>query len=733
MPRIPNYTDDAGVQLNLPLIDGVASRVSNDTARLGLQMAERRGNDWLRVSELANAIAIRRQAQRNSAEVSNAIAQATMQMDEIRNTQLDRKGLDAEGRPATEDMGEVLSAVDAYSQNVSSVQEKIRNNLLNDVQKQKFDEWYRSRYTSDMDTVARHQQQQLDLATENGTVALLNSAHDSAFSSMLRGDYDTAENIFSSNLPVYGTTKAMQGQPEEYIKQQYNNTVFATIKDATDSLTKDGKSADAQALVQRFGGYLTAKQKDELRGIVAPAVAKTQAKDFVKSVVSYNPDGTINLAAARNAIHAQAAARGSVEGFDFSGMTERQQEVFNAALAEAQRRGYANPTLALAHLIIETGWDVDSAAANANNFGGISTDTPTKLKRPENEGGYYVDYTEAGVQGGMSALFDLLDRYGLKDAKTIDEWDEKLMNNPDAPGKYYAEYNPDTGEYARPGRRNTHRGVVDILTSNYGVKGQGRPDEKFEKEALAALDELYRDNQIQLQQRAKERNETLLRDIASGGIVTMSDAYKWVEKNCTSEMEKVSSIHTFKDAKGLLDAADKEQEQLALTKAFEDIAAGKITSADELNNYPISQKGKDAIKKAYFNQAMSWAKLPGVDGLLSDASKQMAPSDFQGQAKFVLMEAVSNDIQERQRNNPTYVPGQWEVMSIIKKQASNIMVKQKEGDYLFWQSEYETKYPRAALVALGDGAEPIDDVRVRDKNGIVWVYDAKAQNFMIEE
>lgn len=731
MPRIPNYTDDAGVQLNLPLIDGVSSRLSNETARLGAQMAERRGNDWLRVSELANAIAIRQQALRNSAEVSNAIAVATIELDNARNAQLERKGLDATGRPATEDGAEVLSATDTYGQSAASIQEKIRNNLLNDVQKRKFDEWYRNRYTSDLDTVARHQTQQLNAAVENSSQTLLKSAEDSMYAAMTRGDFETAENTFNSNYDIFASVQRMKGQPEEYVQQEYNGKLFTTAKAAIDQCVKNGNSEAGGRIADYFGKYLTQQQKDELRGTIRPGIVKDTADKFVRDNLVKNKDGSINLAETLKLIEAEADSRGAKSTFDTSGMTERQQEVIPAIIKVANERGY-DPALLLSHIMIEAGAGLDSELSMYNNFGGISTDTPTALKRPDIEGGYYEDYTEAGIEGGINAVCDVLDRYeGVKGAKTVKEWNDRLMNNPNAPGKYYAEFDPTTGERQQPARENTQQQLIEGFLNRIG-KGKGKRDEEFEKQSRAALERLNQDNRIELQQRAKDMGEQFLKDVEAGGIKTMTDAYKWTENNCKTEAEKVSYLHKYKEMNGLLTAMDKEQEELALNAAYEDIAQGKITTKEELNNYPISQKAKDAIIKAYFDKAMSWAKLPGVDGLINDAAKQMSDSDHRGQAKFVLTEAVTNKIKEKQRNNPTYVPDQWEVASMIKEQSSNMQVKQKEGTYLLWQSTYETKYPKGALVALGDGAEPLDSERVRDVNGVVWRWDKTAQMFKVD-
>lgn len=719
MPRIPNYTDDAGVQLNLPLIDGVSSRVSNDTARLGLQMAERRGNDWLRVSELANAIAIRQQALRNSAEVSNAIAAATAELDTVRNAQLERKGLDATGRPATEDAPEVLSAMDTYGQGASSIQEKIRNNLLNDVQKQKFDEWYRNRYVSDMDTVARHQTQQLNVATENATQALLNSAKDSAYAAIVRGDFTTAENTFNNNYDVKASTMLMQGQSEEVIRQAWNNDIFSVAKAAVDQMVKNGDSEAGNHAVDYFGKYLTEQQKNELKGTVRPGIIKDDAATFIKKSAVYNADGSLNEDATLKALEAEAARRGSIAG----DLTP------NAS--------------AVVQFFIDKGESPLVAAAIAGNVSQESEYSPTA----ENSSGAYGLFQFLGDRREAMTAYA---KGSSRDASDITAqleyaWDE--MNRPGTLENQALQEmrNAKTPEEAavifrklfeRPGEEEANdearaAEAQRVYANLTGAKKEGKPDEAFLEAGRAALNRLSQDNKIALQQQAKDLSENFLKSVSTGGITTMSDAYKWAENNCATEQQKIAYLHKYKEMNNLLTDMDKEREQAAMGAIFEDIAQGKIMTKEQLDSYPASQKTKDAITKAYLEQGKAWAKLPGIDGVLSDKTKQLADTDHRGQMKFILMEAVSNEIAEKQRNYPTWTPTQWEVKEIIDRQSSNLQVKQKEG-YILWQSTYETKYPRAALVALGEGAEPIDDERVRDANGVVWTYDKKTQMFMIK-
>lgn len=720
MPRIPNYTDDAGVQLNLPLIDGISSRVSNDTVRLGLQIAERRGNDWLRVSELANTIAIRQQALRNSAEVSNAIAAATMELDTVRNAQLERKGLDATGRPATEDAPEVLSAMDTYGQSASSIQEKIRNNLLNDVQKQKFDEWYRNRYASDLDTVARHQEQQLNVATENATQALLNSAKDSAYAAIVRGDFTTAENTFNNNYGVKASTMLMQGQTEDVVRQAWNNDIFGVAKAAVDQMVKNGDSEAGNRAIEYFGKYLTQQQKNELKGTVRPGIIKDDATSFIKKTAVYNADGSLNEDATLKALEAEAARRGSVAG-----------ELSPNASTVVQ-------------FFINKGESPLVAAAMAGNVFQESDYSPTA----ENSIGAYGLFQHLGDR--RDAMTDYA-RKTNRDASDITAQLEYAWQEMNQPGTLENQAlqemrNAKTPEEAavifrklfeRPGEEEANDGaraaearrVYNNLT---GARKEGKPDEAFLEAGRAALSRLSQDNKIALQQQASDLSESFQKSVMTGGIASMSDAYKWTENNCATEQQKIAYLHKYKEMNNLLTDMDKEREQAAMSAIFEDIAQGKIMTKEQLDSYPASQKTKDAITKAYLDQGKAWAKLPGIDGILSDKTKQLADADHRGQMKFILMEAVSNEIAEKQRNNPTWTPSQWEVSEIINRQASNMTVKQKEGEYLFWQSEYETTYPRAALVALGEGAEPLDANRVKDANGVVWTYDKKTQMFMVE-
>lgn len=721
MARIPNYTDDQGVQLNLPLIDGISSRISNSGAEMANRVFGMRGNDWMRVSEFANSMAIKRQAQRNAAEVSNAIATATLRLDELRNAQLDRKGLDAQGTPATEGGVERLSAVEDYSDSAGQIQDSIKNKLLNDVQKQKFDEWYRTRYVTDMDRVAQHQQAQLDAAEENGTQAILASSRDSAYGAIMRGEFDLAENTLLDKFDTFSTTKAMQGMPEEYIKQNYKkDAIYATVKGATDILIKNGDAEKAAAAIKFFGKYLTEEQKAGLQGTIKPAIAKANAGDFVRAHAIYNADGTLNRAAMYKAIEEEGARRGKLGKIDFSNGTEQQQKVAAYIFENAPKYGI-DPYLALSHIAIEAGEGFDSELARAgNNFGGISTTEVTDLPRPKNEAGdgvgYYVHY--GSMEEGLDAVLKTLKAYDVDKATTVEEWNDLLLADPNA--QYYTSPKGD--------RINLQNRYVN----NYRIHGKSTgPDEEFIKDAKAAADLLYRDNQIAIQQRDKDRSETFNRSVMDGTIGTMSDAFQWCRHNNLTENETIAYGHKFRESKGLLDAQDKALEAAALNVIDADIKSGKITTAAQLDNYPLTEHQKKQIIAANFEKSTAWRQLDGVDGFISDAISGV-DSSAKGRAKFDLICAVNNKIAEKLRNNPMYSVDSWDVRAIIDEMKRHITRRQNPNEFVLWPSTIESVFPAWATAQLGDKFDYIlDDGKVMLKDGHVATWNEDTYTFDI--
>lgn len=717
MARIPNYTDDQGVQLNLPLIDGVSSRVSNSGAEMANKLFGMRGNDWMRVSEFANSMAIKRQAQRNAAEVSNAIAAATLQLDELRNAQLDRKGLDAQGAPATEGGVERLSAIEDYSDNAGQIQDSIKNKLLNDVQKQKFDEWYRTRYVNDMDRVAQHQQAQLDAAEESGSQAILASARDSSFGSMMRGEFDSAWQTIEDKREIHKSVKGMQGMPEEYINQDFQTTViFDTVKKAVEQKIKDDDEDGAAKILEYFGKHLTEEQRAELKGTVRPAVEKASATNFVKAHAVYNADGTLNIAAMYKLAEEEGARRGKLGMMDFSGGTEHQQKVAAYVFEHAKDYGI-DPYLALSHIAIETGGEFNSELVKAgNNYGGITASGVTDLPRPPEEGGYYEHY--GSMEEGLDAVLKLLKLYDVDKATTVEEWNDLLLADPKH--QYYTS------------NKNARVKLHNQLWNEYRSHGKSEgPDEEFIKNAKAQIDLMYRDNQIQLQQRDKDRLESFNQAVMNGSISDMSGVMKWCKDMNLTENQTVAFGHKFREANGLLNEKDKALEAIAFDAVNADIQSGKITSVEQLENYPLSEHQKKQIITAIFNKSTAWRKLEGVDGLIRDAVSSV-PTGAKGNAEFDLLCAVNNEVAERLRNNPMYVVSGWDIKQIIDMMKGRIQRKQESGEYFVYPSTIESSFPKWALSQLGDKFDRLldsDTVLLKDGNTMKWNEDAMRFEF----
>ena len=718
MARIPNYTDDQGVQLNLPLIDGASSRVSNSGAEMANKLFGMRGNDWMRVSEFANSMAIKRQAQRNAAEVSNAIAAATLQLDELRNAQLDRKGLDAQGAPATEGGVERLSAIEDYSDNAGQIQESIKNKLLNDVQKQKFDEWYRTRYVNDMDRVAQHQQAQLDAAEESGALALIASAKDSAFGSMMRGEFGSAWQTIEDKREIHKSVKGMQGMPEEVINQDYQSTViYDTVKKAIDQKIKDGDEDGAAKILEYFGKHLTEEQRAGLKGTVRPAVEKASATNFVKTHAIYNADGTLNIAAMYKLAEEEGARRGKLGTMDFSGGTEHQQKVAAYVFEHAKDYGI-DPYLALSHIAIEAGEGFDSAVAiQGNNYGGINASGVTDLPKPANEGGGYYEHYDS-MEEGLDAVLKLLKLYDVDKATTVEEWNDLLKADPNA--QYYTS---DKAERVR---------YHNQLWNEYRSHGKSEgPDEEFIKNAKAQIDLMYRDNQIQLQQRDKDRLENFNRAVMDGSIKNMSDVFQYCKSNGFTENQTVAFGHRYREANGLLDEKDKALQAAALNVIDADIQSGKITSAEQLKNYPLTEEQKKQLEKAFFDKNMAWRQLDGVNGFISDAIHNV-DEGAKGRAKFDLVCMVNKRIEENMRNNPMYRVDAWEIRAIIDEMKGTIKRKQESGEYWFYPSTIESAFPKYAIAQLGPLFDyMLDSNRAMLKDGHIATWNEETYTYDI--
>ena len=119
------------------------------------------------LAEQINNAAVNAQASLNQISVANAISTAQHDMLASKNSQLQKKGINALGSPATANSDAVLSSADQFAQDSSNIFNTNMDALSNSIQKNKFKEWYDTQYPTMYNEVLANQGQQLTIAKQD--------------------------------------------------------------------------------------------------------------------------------------------------------------------------------------------------------------------------------------------------------------------------------------------------------------------------------------------------------------------------------------------------------------------------------------------------------------------------------------------------------------------------------------------------------------------------------------
>lgn len=313
MPRVPTYTDDEGVQLNLPLAEGSGYRVNMDYS--GAYQGNRQFSENLMgFSRLFNSIAIKQQALVNQTHVNNAVAAAQDQLNALRNQSLNVLGENVMAKPGTDGTPGTPDLYGRWQDGSSDIINKARSGLQNAAQRQQFDNSMNSLMPELNNQIGAHQMKQINFAQEQSRKAQMASTLSMANSSVNIGDNIGANialnKLESQNAEAY----AVQGIPLEQQKQLNADQEFKWYSDTIDQLTKDGKSYLIEDLLKQTGAEkrLNKDQYQALQKMNAAGMEDNEISNIVDQVIANHKkaNGEIDLQGAMAELDAIALNHG---------------------------------------------------------------------------------------------------------------------------------------------------------------------------------------------------------------------------------------------------------------------------------------------------------------------------------------------------------------------------------------------------------------------------------------
>lgn len=709
MPKIPGYTDDAGVPLNTALSEGSGFRLNDSTADLGLQGMKIKQEDLSKVAQLYNRVAIQNQAMVNNIKVSEAKASAIDAMNNVQTNLMNEMGTNV--LEQTDLSGNVTrkNLLGRWQDNATAIIQKNRMTLQNDIQRSAYDQAINSVLPEKTDQVFSHQLLQTRSAMEKQneavTTALLSGAKSAAQSGNFAGAKSYATMAIDSNNQSY----AIQGIPYDAQIQMNQDTIY----DFLNGIKKEIPAGNFGPLIDQFKDKLRDDQYKTLKNENETVVAQASAKNDAKSIVSQciNPDGTVNrakvqqLVEAKKQDHAKSRYEKNYSADAFLGVYSSKESNDNYSAVNTKSGAYGK------YQIMPALWQ--DLMRNNN----MPLDTPMT---PENQDKYFRPYAQGllekyGPEGAFVALYA-----GEQNAV---RWNQGLSTGIGEDGEYsfYAPQgnDPSVAEYVR-----TRMEALDQEIPNTELIADKGYNDALDKEIALAINE-----QIDIETQTKNQNvELMTQYVRNNPNATFSDIQNLASQlypNSMSNQQALISIgqevrsgersgNKFDQARDFDNATEYIIEnpnatELDLRAKFPNLtgsqvktltaAVGKTTAANV--------KWGNETNLAYLNGVIKQNKLTGIE-------------------KANVMNKMNVWTKKYYEENGT-APTDDEIQSQIMDMASKAKIE--KNSWLFGTSYDDADYIRADLPA---GWTPLTESTAQDQNGNIFEYDEKTHTWVTE-
>lgn len=701
MPKVPGFTDDAGVALNTPLSEGSGFRLSNDTANIGLQAMGMRSKDLSALAQLYNSVAIRNQAMINNIKVSEAKAAAMDEMNQNYSELMNQQGTnvlaqtDLNGKTVQKDL------MGRWNDSSSAIVQKNRMALQNDIQRAAYDQAMNAVVTEKSGQIFNHQLLQTKDAMNQQQNAVTNSYISSATSAAQIGDATGAKQYWNEAIKSRQQTDSIQGIPYDAQVQNNQNKTMEFLTGIESKIP----AANFGSLIEQFKDNLRPEQVNSLKQSNKAALTTSQAKNDAKYIVDNSrlPNGDVDLVKVRQFIKNAEDNRAKAtykQNFGF--------DAFKKAYAENESGGnyeaYNADSGAYGKYQITPGLWADLMRQN-----GLPEDTPMS---PENQDKYFTPYlekayTQFGPEGALVAMYA-----GWNNGE---RWAKGYKTGIDDNGNEYSFYDkqgdyPSVAEYVQNG--------INAM-SKYAPPSDLTFDTQYNKALEEAVNEEVKNRQIEISQINQNHLELAMQYAQNNPNASYSDLKAYaMELEPNSAQRRQALINAMQGERG----AEYSGNNFDIARQFD-------AATEYILNNPNATEAD--LRMNFPNLPLSKIKsLTAAVGKAADANTKWLNSETQAMLSGLTKQNKLTDIDKANIINSMNVwakdkyaktgtpPSDDEVNSQLRNLASKAKITQSR--FIFGNTLVDAKYPNAAL---GDGWTPLTETTAQDSNGNVFEYD----------
>lgn len=613
MPQVPTLQPNVGLDVG-------TARLQPPSTNIEAYGYGNAGNALMGLGAALSDAAIARQARINAVATLQARNNLQLQLEGNMREQYERKGENALERPAVGDDDPILSVSDSFSNFSRNALAGALSTLHNETQRRTLQQWYDEAFPTYYNKIATYQQQQLEQWEKDTADASITGGKRRFIASALDGDAEGMEQGFNQSLASVMYMNDVNGRPINYQKETESELAYEMLSDMTDEFEKAGRTKESRIYIDKYykDGRISKYHYKMLEDKIAGGELADEARTSLQDLIAQNPDifnedGTLNDSKATDLIDKasevtrQVSGEGGdevsqvIQGISYveeksgdyyavnerSGAFGRYQMTDGFVQQWAEAAGYPEITdtasLRNAPNSPEIQDAIMRAAASAN------------LKKYGVDGAIIAHYLGPGtaeyyVNGSPTYPDPTIEPYGSK----MITWDDPVENGAQ----------PSANEYlAEAHERMGYQTVTEI-------------DER-KKEALMAEYEEYKQNYnaqrssalanatqrvLQFAPTAREQGYTRKEIIDQmGAIIDGAN----MGGHLITEAQKRNLLQTGLRSAGLVEQAEKQDEQDAVSSAIDDVLAGRYKNLAEVRaafGTRISEQSYAKIGKMFERQ-----------------------------------------------------------------------------------------------------------------------------------
>lgn len=567
-----------------------------------------------------NDYAINQQVKINQITTANATAAAAESLTQVQNQALARMGANALATAATKDKPATQSASQDFQQAAQQSYKSTLDSLDNDVQRQKFQEWYNATVPMMNAAVMKHENEQVSIAHKASQEGLLATTADAFRSSILMGNYDQASVALKSGLTLSNDMGTAQGLPDEANKQNEKVWVYKQIDGTVDQLLTDQRPGDAQKMVEYYKAHLPADLVDSLSAKIKPQITKIDAKTNVETWAAdpayQNPDGTLNVSKLHEKVKTFYETK--TEKRFHPGTPGTSSDPYFSEAIRVGKELNIPPEIIYAQWWNESGGFNSQLAKENFNMSGLTQTTPNGEANKQPDGGnYYRQY------GNVKEFADDYINF-------IKENDPSAVGQQTPEGfvtalKSHGYFTGDLDTYISNVKSRTEEARNIATTGGTAAYTEDVivPDFAGEQTAMAYVDQVAQDYAIRHKQNLEAASNTFYQALNSGQITNVSELNAYVAGMPISETEKAGFLAKGMAKFGQQRTLNSWAQEDSLQAAYRDLRVGNITTKAELDaNYAgrISEQSLAQLERAFTGDT-KWANSANI-AALDDIVKQ---------------------------------------------------------------------------------------------------------------